>query len=51
MARQQKADEREEHDNRSGESLENQLRKARRVYTEAADELQGAYMQLQSIRT
>jgi hypothetical protein len=51
MARQQKADEREEYGNRSGESLENQLRKARRVYTEAADELQGAYVQLQSIRT
>ena len=51
MARQRKADEREEEDDHSGDSLENQLSKAGRVYTEADDELQGAYRQLQSIRT
>ena len=51
MARQRKAGEHEEEDDHSGDSLENQLSKAWRVYTEAADELQGAYRQLQSIRT
>ena len=51
MARQRKADEREEEDDHSGDSLENQLSKAGRVYTEADDELQGAYRQLQSLRT
>ena len=40
-----------EGDDHSGDSLENQLSKAWRVYTEAADELQGAYRQLKSIRT
>ena len=51
MARQRKADEREEEDDHSGDSLETQLSRAGRVYTEADDELQGAYRQLQSIRT
>jgi uncharacterized protein involved in exopolysaccharide biosynthesis len=51
MARQREADEREEEDDHSGNSLETQLSRAGRVYTEADDELQGAYRQLQSIRT
>ena len=51
MARKREADEREEEDDHSGDSLENQLSKVGRVYTEADDELQGAYRQLKSIRT